>query len=610
MSRASKSIYDRPSATGPTRFPAESQEIMEEDLQDTTEAAPEQQLVRGGPAAAGRYQALGSSTPSTQSSKVSNNGGTDRDWEIAMSKRQKRRQRSDNKPQVLAGTPGNGNFPGAAKVTDGAPTAPEKKREGGGGAPRMRVPPLPRDDLKIVLRPRGLAVKSLQTHQVARAVVAATEQGCNAEDLIISSSDNEEAAQTIRRITHLSFGGKNYAVNAHVAAPEGTLRGVIHGVDPGTSPEELKTNIRVRTQGVKILAARMLRRSSTAVITFDGPILPKQMLYYGGGGDVVLPVSADEEGLLRLWPTGAPNGRLPEPGNQDLQTVRLPKPGGGAPVHAQVPAMRRQPRGGNERLQTTPQVSERAAMGTQQQLQRSRSRSRGRTPRWLRDESQGPGRSGSRSRSRDRSRSRGSVRDESYPPLGNTDKKQLKQKHQQKKGGGEVKVSWGDGPPESLFAAHSNNTQTTQDRQLIEEIKSLRRELEQSREELRQLKKQRNDLIREKQEMRAAYTPTSTPSPPPHTMELAQQNNEKGNTIDGIRSLTMNLQGQMQSQMQQMQSEMQQTQQKFALQEQSFRNYVKNQNTQRTTNDTRDRLYNERRFGAETPHATNNNQRW
>lgn len=63
----------------------------------------------------------------------------------------------------------------------------------------------------------------------------------------------------------------------------------------------------------------------------------------------------------------------------------------------------------------------------------------------------------------------------------------------------------------------------------------------------------------------------------------------------------MNMQRQMQEQMQQLKSEMQQGQQKFALLEQNVRTHIKSQNTQRITNDARDRLLNERRFGTETP---------
>ncbi|KAL1424279.1 hypothetical protein MTO96_020330 [Rhipicephalus appendiculatus] len=40
-------------------------------------------------------------------------------------------------------------------------------------------------------------------------------------------------------------------------------------------------HLRVRTQGVKILQARMLGKSKTAVITFDGKVVPR-FVYYGG----------------------------------------------------------------------------------------------------------------------------------------------------------------------------------------------------------------------------------------------------------------------------------------------------------------------------------------
>lgn len=46
-------------------------------------------------------------------------------------------------------------------------------------------------------------------------------------------------------------------------------------------------------------------------------------------------------------------------------------------------------------------------------------------------------------------------------------------------------------------------------------------------------------------------------------------------------------------------------QQKVALQDQSFRSHVKSQNTQRITNEARDRLIHERRFGTEGSNQNN-----
>ncbi|XP_077513017.1 uncharacterized protein LOC144124249 [Amblyomma americanum] len=146
------------------------------------------------------------------------------------------------------------------------------------------------DDIKIVLRPRGLAVKDLPQYKVVEAVVAATGRGCKEEDLlvrlrhgsniIIVSTANEDAAKKVLHIRQINFGGKSFAVNTHAAAPEGTLRGVIHGPAPKTTSEELKAHIRLRTQGVRVITARMLGNSSTALITFDGPTLPKFVIYH------------------------------------------------------------------------------------------------------------------------------------------------------------------------------------------------------------------------------------------------------------------------------------------------------------------------------------------
>ncbi|KAL1439056.1 hypothetical protein MTO96_047517 [Rhipicephalus appendiculatus] len=93
-------------------------------------------------------------------------------------------------------------------------------------------------------------------------------------NIIIVSTPKEETAQVLRRVVTLTLGGKNYEFNTYVAAPEGTLRDVIHGIDSGTPPEELLASPRVRTQVVKVHSARMLGDIDTAVITYDGTMIP------------------------------------------------------------------------------------------------------------------------------------------------------------------------------------------------------------------------------------------------------------------------------------------------------------------------------------------------
>ncbi|KAH7934055.1 hypothetical protein HPB49_020919 [Dermacentor silvarum] len=161
--------------------------------------------------------------------------------------------------------------------------------------PRRRPPPLPRNDMKIVIRPKpGLAVKDLQTHQVARAISQASgsPQECRGEDfllrlrpgsnIIVVSTPYERTAELVMKITSLNIQGKQHPVNAYISTPEHLLKGVIHGIDEGTTEDELMANLRVRTQGVKIMHARMFGKTRTAIILFDGPIVPRYVYYYGG----------------------------------------------------------------------------------------------------------------------------------------------------------------------------------------------------------------------------------------------------------------------------------------------------------------------------------------
>ncbi|KAH7959154.1 hypothetical protein HPB49_008963 [Dermacentor silvarum] len=104
----------------------------------------------------------------------------------------------------------------------------------------------------------------------------------NGSNIAIISTPSMETANVVQSVPSLRFGAKDYAVTAYVAAPDNSCKGVIHGLDAGTTPTELLAHLRVRTQGVKILYARMLGNSQTAVITFEGKIVPRYVYYYGG----------------------------------------------------------------------------------------------------------------------------------------------------------------------------------------------------------------------------------------------------------------------------------------------------------------------------------------
>ncbi|KAH6923651.1 hypothetical protein HPB50_004391 [Hyalomma asiaticum] len=203
-------------------------------------------------------------------------------WQHAMSLRQRKRLRKQERAapddsDARGGSEGN--------TCDARILAEERRRRASGKDRRrtLAAPPLPKNDMKIILRPRpGLVVKELKTYNVARTIERASgdAETCksdkfllrlrNGSNIIIASNAYEEVAEKILKIKALEFMARRY------------LKGVVHGLERDTPADELLSHLRVRTQGVTIVQARMLGKSQTAVITFDGPIVPRFVYYYGG----------------------------------------------------------------------------------------------------------------------------------------------------------------------------------------------------------------------------------------------------------------------------------------------------------------------------------------
>ncbi|KAH7937251.1 hypothetical protein HPB49_009522 [Dermacentor silvarum] len=88
------------------------------------------------------------------------------------------------------------------------------------------------------------------------------------------------------KITNLDIQCKQHPANTYITTPEYLFKGVIHGIDEGTNlrlaDDELMGNLPVRTQGFKIMHARMFGKTRTAIILCDGLIVPRHVYYYGG----------------------------------------------------------------------------------------------------------------------------------------------------------------------------------------------------------------------------------------------------------------------------------------------------------------------------------------
>ncbi|XP_070395909.1 uncharacterized protein [Dermacentor albipictus] len=199
-------------------------------------------------------------------------------WQTVLTLRQKRQQAKE-RLQAKRNEP-------SQKEQNSPPIRRRKVR-------RNKLPPLPRDDFKIILRPhQGLPLKTLTSPMLAEAVISACHNKVKGEQFIlrikqgsniaIVSTSEEETANLLRKITALTVNGKTHAFNAYAATGEGAVRGVIHGLPPHTPGETIKANLRVRTQGIEIIQARMLGNSKSAVITFLGTVLPRFVYYCGG----------------------------------------------------------------------------------------------------------------------------------------------------------------------------------------------------------------------------------------------------------------------------------------------------------------------------------------
>ncbi|KAH7953095.1 hypothetical protein HPB49_004598 [Dermacentor silvarum] len=156
-----------------------------------------------------------------------------------------------------------------------------------------RLPPLPRNDLKVIIRPReGLNLATWTTPQVAEGIKMACQHPTNehvrtltvridpVQNIAIASTPNEELAMSIRHINTIHLGGREFAVTAYVAAPDSSAKGVIHGIPAGTPTEVLLNGL--YAPGREILHARMLGQTSAAVITFTGKTVPFYVRYYSG----------------------------------------------------------------------------------------------------------------------------------------------------------------------------------------------------------------------------------------------------------------------------------------------------------------------------------------
>ncbi|KAM7289847.1 hypothetical protein ISCGN_029975 [Ixodes scapularis] len=149
---------------------------------------------------------------------------------------------------------------------------------------------IPRDDHKIVIRPRGgLNVARIETPVVTDAIMAAagTAKEYQGEDMVcinaaqnilVVSTPSEQRAEIYTKIRTVEFGNMEFEVSAYRTAPERTAKGIIRGIAIDDSPEDINEAV-VAKYNPTALEAHRIGNSTAVIVLFEGQRVPRYVIY-------------------------------------------------------------------------------------------------------------------------------------------------------------------------------------------------------------------------------------------------------------------------------------------------------------------------------------------
>ncbi|KAH7980668.1 hypothetical protein HPB49_018117 [Dermacentor silvarum] len=161
-----------------------------------------------------------------------------------------------------------------------------------------RMPPLPTEDIKIVILPKGaLHIAKIGSPVVTAAILQAAKLSdeesledtvCpnTQQNIIVVSTPHPDHADRYARIRSIQVNGVTHEVNAYETAAEHTTKGVIRGIPLTETPQQIHNKI-FTARNLTALAAKRIASTTTVIIAFDGPDVPYQVRY----GSTLLPCS-------------------------------------------------------------------------------------------------------------------------------------------------------------------------------------------------------------------------------------------------------------------------------------------------------------------------------
>lgn len=153
-----------------------------------------------------------------------------------------------------------------------------------------RMPPMPEEHIKIVIRPRGgLNLEKVSPPTVGRAIVEAaglsTEQTKEdvicpnfMQNILVASTPERSNAERYVRLRSIRVADKDFEVSAYETAPHTTCKGVIRNVDIMDGPAVLERSI-VNDRNPLAMAVKRIKNTGSVIIVFDGLRVPNFVRY-------------------------------------------------------------------------------------------------------------------------------------------------------------------------------------------------------------------------------------------------------------------------------------------------------------------------------------------
>lgn len=153
-----------------------------------------------------------------------------------------------------------------------------------------KPPPLPKNDFKIVIRPKdGLDLKKQHAATLSDSLLSTARltwkqahlrvRVDHDQNIMTVSTPHEQVARALSTVTQLKIQDKTYGVSLYGLYPHDSCKGVIHDVPDHYTPEDILGDLWL--PGYEFVACRRLGKTSSVVVTILGSKVPFYVYYKG-----------------------------------------------------------------------------------------------------------------------------------------------------------------------------------------------------------------------------------------------------------------------------------------------------------------------------------------